>query len=95
MTKLLDKALNEIQRLPEEEQDFYAQVLLDTLKSEQRWDELFADPRSEQALEQLADEAMREVEAGLATELNAHRLLEDCERHASNDSSVPASEPKR
>ena len=42
MTKLLEKAFDEISNLPEQEQDFFAHWLLDEISSEHRWDKAFS-----------------------------------------------------
>ena len=58
MTELLEKAFAEAEKLPPDEQDTFAQWILDELASEQRWDEAFA--RSQDALAKLADQALSE-----------------------------------
>jgi hypothetical protein len=63
MTDLLEKALNEVAKLPPAEQDAVAAILLEELASEQRWAESFA--KSQDALEKLAEEALVEHRAGL------------------------------
>jgi len=67
MTKLLEKALKEVQKLPEAEQDAVAAILLDELASEQRWAESFA--KSQDKLAKLANEALAEYKAGLTKPL--------------------------
>jgi hypothetical protein len=62
MTKLLEKVLNEVSRLPEKEQDALAAVLLSELESEQRWSDAFA--KSQGALLRQAQEARAELQAG-------------------------------
>jgi molybdenum cofactor biosynthesis enzyme MoaA len=62
MTKLLEKALEEIAKLPASEQDAVATILLEELASEQRWAELFA--KSQDKLARLAEEAVAEYKAG-------------------------------
>ena len=62
MTDLLEKALNEVKKLPAAEQDAVAAILLQELGSEQRWSESFAN--SQDALEKLAQEALAEHRAG-------------------------------
>lgn len=62
MTDLLEKAFREAAKLPPEEQDRLASILLASLKSEQGWDDLFA--KSQELLEELADRALSEEEAG-------------------------------
>lgn len=58
MTRLLEKAFEQAARLPAEEQDSFARLMLAELESEQRWASLFARPESEDLLERLADEAL-------------------------------------
>lgn len=58
MTPLLQKVIEQLTRLPEREQDIVAAWILEELKSEQRWEELFAASQDKLAL--LADEALDE-----------------------------------
>jgi hypothetical protein len=62
MTHLLEKALNEVAKLPPSEQDALAAILLDELASEKRWSDLFA--QSQDALAKLAADALTEHRAG-------------------------------
>ena len=62
MTRLLERALTEASKLPEPEQDAVASLLLVELESEQKWAHSFA--ASQDQLEQLANEALREFAAG-------------------------------
>ncbi len=62
MTELLQKALQEMEKLPASEQDALAALVLDELASEQRWAKSFA--RSQGALAKLAEEALSEFKAG-------------------------------
>jgi len=62
MTQLLEKALAEIARLPEPDQDALAAIVLEEIASEQRWSESFA--KSQGALAKLAEEALAEHAAG-------------------------------
>jgi hypothetical protein len=62
MTKLLEKALEEVAKLPASEQDAVAAILLEELASEQRWSESFA--KSQDQLAKLAQEAITEYKAG-------------------------------
>ena len=62
MTHLLEKALSELAKLPDAEQDALAAILLDELTSEQRWSESFA--KSQDLLAKLAEEALAEHVAG-------------------------------
>lgn len=42
MTPLLEKALSEVYKLPPEEQDSIAALILEELEDEHRWDKAFA-----------------------------------------------------
>lgn len=63
MTKLFEKAVKEVSRLSENEQDELAQLILDELEDEKKWDSKFADSQNE--LSKLADEALEEDNKGL------------------------------
>ena len=58
MTKLLEKVIAEISRLPEPEQEAIATWILEELASERRWDKAFVN--SGDLLARLADEALAE-----------------------------------
>jgi hypothetical protein len=62
MTKLLEKALEEVAKLPASEQDAMAAIVLEELASEKRWTESFA--KSQDKLAKLAEEALAEYNAG-------------------------------
>ncbi len=62
MTQLLEKALNELAKLPASEQDAVAAILLEELASEQRWSKSFA--KSQDSLAKLAEQALAEYAAG-------------------------------
>jgi hypothetical protein len=62
MTQLLDKAISAVSKLPEQDQDALAAILLDEIASEQRGSALFA--QSQDALETLAAEALAEHASG-------------------------------
>ncbi|MDT5270980.1 MAG: hypothetical protein QOH49_3166 [Acidobacteriota bacterium] len=62
MTELLEKAFAEASKLPPEEQDVLARMLLDDLASEELWEQSFA--RSQDGLARLAGEALAEYERG-------------------------------
>ena len=72
MTKLLEQVMAKVRELPEAEQDAIAQIVLDEIESERRWDELFA--KSPEKLQKLADQAWAEHEAGQSEELDPDRL---------------------
>ena len=64
MTKLLEKAISEVQRLSEGEQDAIAQLILEELEDERRWDASFTG--SPHVLAKLLEEAEAEDRAGLS-----------------------------
>jgi hypothetical protein len=72
MTKLLEEAFAEASKLPEQEQDALATVILEELASERRWDQAFAN--SADLLAQLADQALAEHRAGKTHVLDPERL---------------------
>ena len=67
MTELLEKAFAEAAKLPQEEQDMLAKMLLDDLAAEEKWDETFA--KSQDKLAALADEALAEHKSGRTKKL--------------------------
>lgn len=62
MTQLLERAISEINKLPDFEQDAIAAILFEELASEHRWSDSFA--KSQDVLAKLADEALAEHVAG-------------------------------
>ena len=62
MTKLLEKALEKISSLPQEEQDAIASQILAELEDEAAWAERFATHRDK--LRRLAEEALAEHHEG-------------------------------
>jgi len=62
MTNLLEKAVSEAAKLPEQEQDALAAILLEEIASEQRWSKAFAT--SQDTLAKLAEDALAEHAAG-------------------------------
>lgn len=72
MGKVLQEAVSELGKLPEPEQEVAGAWILAELKSERRWDELFA--QSANLLSEMADEAIREDEAGLTEPLDPDKL---------------------
>ena len=71
MTQLLELAFTEASKLPESEQNSFASLLLAELDSDRRWSQAFAS--SPDKLEALADEALREFEAGETLPLDLER----------------------
>jgi hypothetical protein len=72
MTRLLEQAFGEANKLPEDEQDALARFILEELASERRWTRAFAD--SQAFLSQLADEALAEYQAGKTQALDPETL---------------------
>jgi hypothetical protein len=62
MTQALSAAVASAAKLPEEEQNVLAAILLEDMESEERWSVLFAG--SQNLLEQMASEATQDFQAG-------------------------------
>ncbi|MGH7570652.1 MAG: hypothetical protein ACREMK_02275 [Gemmatimonadota bacterium] len=72
MTSKLKEAFEEASRLPPDEQDALAAAILIEVTVEGLWDASFA--KSSRALEELADEALREHRAGRTSPLEPDDL---------------------
>lgn len=72
MTKLLEKAISELSKLSDDQQDSMAQWILDELEDEQRWDTAFENSLPQ--LEQLAQKALQDYKAGRTQDLNPDDL---------------------
>ena len=72
MGKILEKAIEEASKLPEQEQEAVGAWLLAELESERRWDELFS--RSQDVLAKMAEEARAEYRAGRTEPLDPDKL---------------------
>jgi hypothetical protein len=72
VTELLQKAFDEVSKLPTTEQDDLAAWILEELASETRWAAAFAG--SGNALDRLADEALAEHREGKAVALDPNKL---------------------
>ncbi len=70
MTQLLEKAILEIKKLSNDEQDAIAAVLMAELESERQWERAF-DSTAEQ-LSSFADEALAEYRAGKTEPFESH-----------------------
>ncbi len=68
MNKLLKKVFEEAAKLPSREQDEFATLILEELRSEKRWTTAFKD--SEGVLASLADEALAAARKGAASPLD-------------------------
>lgn len=62
MSALLDQAVTEARKLPAEDQDAIAAVILEEIEDDRRWEEAFA--RSPGKLAALAARAAEQVKAG-------------------------------
>ncbi len=71
MTQLLERAFAAASKHPNPEQDDFASLLLAELESERRWTEAFAGTQGQ--LSALADEALREFEAGETQPMDLER----------------------
>ena len=72
MTARLEQAWTEASKLSPEEQDALADWVLAELRSEKKWDKLFAN--SQEGLSKLASEALAEHHSGQTQELNPDEL---------------------
>jgi len=72
VSELLKKAFDEASRLAEDEQDTLAELLLEEMKSERRWNRAFSS--SGDRLSELADEALEEHRRGDTEDLQAEKL---------------------
>ena len=62
MTRLLEKALSQVAKLPASEQDAVAAIVMEELASEQRWSNSFA--KSQDKIAKLAEKALADHAAG-------------------------------
>ena len=72
MTGLLKEAFERASELPAEDQEAFARVVLAELASEAKWADLFA--RSQDVLAKLADDALKEFDAGETQPLDPDTL---------------------
>ena len=72
VVKLLEKAIAELAKLPEDQQETMAQWILDELADEERWHTAFANSLPQ--LEQLANKALKDFEAGETQALEPDEL---------------------
>jgi hypothetical protein len=71
MTKAMQQLLDRVSQLPEAEQERVALRFLEELDDDARWDELLS--RSTDLIDRMADEALKEDDDGLTTELRFPR----------------------
>ena len=72
MTTRLEQAFTEASKLSPKEQDALADWLLAELRSEKKWDRLFAD--SQEELSKLTSEALAEHNSGQTQKLDTNQL---------------------
>lgn len=72
MSPTLERALAEIAKLPEDEQEKFAEWILAELADERGWDASFA--ASQDALAELANEALADFHAGRTQPLDPDKL---------------------
>jgi len=72
MTKLLEEAFKKASKLPEVEQNALAKWLLEELEDEKKWEKELSE--SEDVLDQLADEAVKEHRKGKTKPMDFGRL---------------------
>ena len=72
MTELLERALAELAKLPEQDQDAIAARILEEIEDERRWDESFA--QSQDVLAAMAREAREERRRGETLPLDPDEL---------------------
>ena len=72
MSEMLDKAVEQAKRLPADQQDAIAAIILEEIADERRWQAAFA--RSHDRLAQLAAEAEQEDREGLTEALDPDTL---------------------
>lgn len=72
MTRLLEQALTELQKLPESQQDAMAMLILDELADEQLWQEKFGN--SQDKLAKLAETTRREIKSGQVRDVGFDEL---------------------
>lgn len=71
-TKLMEKALAEVDKLPAVQQDVIAAIILDELADEERWDNAFAE--SQDKLASLAEKARRDKKTGRGKQMGIDEL---------------------
>lgn len=64
MIDLLKEAFAQAEQLPESEQRTLAEMILERIATDKRWEELLDDPKRAAAVDALAEEALAEFKAG-------------------------------
>ncbi len=68
MTTLLETAFEKASTLSESEQNIYARIFIEEIESEKKWDSAFSS--SEDMLEQMAEEALKDFKNNNITALD-------------------------
>ncbi|HEY7340838.1 MAG TPA: hypothetical protein VH591_08155 [Ktedonobacterales bacterium] len=71
----LKQAIERASQQSSEEQEALAAILMQAMDDDARWEALFADPLTPQALDLLAAEAIAEDDAGQAEEITGEGFL--------------------
>ena len=74
MLTIVEQMFQKVMQLSLNDQEAIASIVLQEIESEQRWDELFATPNSQDLLSRMADQALAEAKAGRATKLDLNEL---------------------
>lgn len=72
MEKLLKKAFEKADALPEEEKEAFAAFMIEELEHEERWEALYS--RSKEQLSTMAEEALKEYKEGNTDDLTPNNL---------------------
>lgn len=72
MTEQLERAVEQLKALPEEQQNAIASIIIEELEDESKWDASFA--KSQKLLEQLAAEAEEEFHSNKTQPLDLTQL---------------------
>jgi hypothetical protein len=75
MIEQLKKAFALAEQRPEEEQRMLADLLLEEMRVEERWQDLFADPRSSALLERMVAEAIAQDNAGQSEDIRGDTFM--------------------
>jgi len=72
MTKLLERALDELRKCSEHEQDAIAAMILEEIADDRRWDEAFAATQPD--LEKIAERVRGNIRVGLTRDMRPDDL---------------------
>ena len=72
MTKLLERAISEANKLPSKDQDALASILLEEMEDDAAWEQKFASTQDQ--LSRLADKVRADIQKGRVTEMGIDEL---------------------